>query len=145
MVVRLSNKRAKTTRNAFLPLKWPFVGQPENHIGWATSLGYSWVSSTYPRTIFWNFGEKMFRIGGFEKLTFFETIKFQYSKIRKNSIFFSHSSLNALKILGYHTECSSGINYKIKVPQKFLQNPFLWSKWKVLRGERNWSYVESAT
>ena len=81
MVVRLSNKRAKTTKNAFLPLKWPFVGQPDNHIGWATSLAYT--SSTYLRTISWNFGEKMFRIGGFENLTFFETIKFQYSKFRK--------------------------------------------------------------
>ena len=71
MVVRLSNKRAKTTKNAFLPLKWPFVGQPDNHIGWATSLAYTWISPTYPRTISWNFGEKIFRIGEFEKLTFF--------------------------------------------------------------------------
>ena len=58
MVVRLSNKRAKTTKKAFLPLKWPIVGQPDNHIGWATPLAYTWVSSTYPRTISWNFGEK---------------------------------------------------------------------------------------
>ena len=71
MVVRLSIKRAKTTKIAFLPLKWPIVGQPDNHIGWAPSLAYTWVSSTYSRTISWNFGEKTFRIGGFEKLTFF--------------------------------------------------------------------------
>ena len=77
MVVRLSNKRAKTTKNAFLPLKWPFVGQPDNLMGWATPLTYTWVSSTYPRTYSWNFGEKMFKIGRFEKLTFFETTKFQ--------------------------------------------------------------------
>ena len=38
---------------------------------------------------------------------------------------------------GWCTECSSRINYKIKVPQKFLQNPFLWFKWKVFRGEIN--------
>ena len=87
MVVRLSNKRVKTTKNAFLPLKWPFVGQPDNHIGWAISLVYSWVSSTYQRTISWNFGEKMFRIGGFEKLTFFETTKFQYLKYKKIWLF----------------------------------------------------------
>ena len=77
IVVRLSNKRAKTTENAFLPLKWPFVGKPDNYIGWATSLAYTWVSSTYQRTIFCYFGEKMLRIGGFEKLTSFETTKFQ--------------------------------------------------------------------
>ena len=46
MVVGLSNKRAKTTKNAFLPLKWPFVGQPDNHIGWATSLAYEYLLLT---------------------------------------------------------------------------------------------------
>ena len=66
---------AKNTKNAFSPLKWPYVGQPDNHIGWATSLAYTWVSSTYPRTISWNFGEKMSRIGGFEKLAFLKQPK----------------------------------------------------------------------
>ena len=87
MVIRLSNKRGKNAFLVFFALNWPFVGQPDNHIGWATSLAYTWVSSTYPRTISWNFGEKMFRIGGFEKLTFFETTKFQYSKFKKNQVF----------------------------------------------------------
>ena len=64
-----------------------FFGQPDNHIGWATSLGYSWVCFTYSRTISWNFGEKVFRIGGFEKLTFFETTKFLYSRFKKNKVF----------------------------------------------------------
>ena len=80
---------AKITKNAFLPLKWPFIGQPDNHIGWATSLALRWISSIYPRTLFWNFGEKMFRNGGFEKLTFFETIKFQYSISDKIQFFLS--------------------------------------------------------
>ena len=94
MAIRLSNKRAKTTKNACLPLKWPFVGQPDNHISWATPLVYTWVSSTYPRTIFWNFGEKMLRIGGFEKFTFFETTKLQYSKFKKTKVCLSHSCSN---------------------------------------------------
>ena len=66
-------------KNAFLvffALKGPFVGQPDDHISWATSLAYTWVSSTYLMTISWNFGEKKLRIGGFEKSTFFETTKF---------------------------------------------------------------------
>ena len=67
-------------RYCIFTLKWPFVGQPDNLIGWATSLAYTWDSSTYIRTIYWNFGEKMFRNDGFEKLTFFETTQFQYSK-----------------------------------------------------------------
>ena len=66
MVVRLSNKRSKNAFLVFFALKWPFVGQPDNHIGGATSLAYSWVSFTYARTISWNFDEKMFRIGGFD-------------------------------------------------------------------------------
>ena len=102
MVVRLSKKRSNNTKNAFLPLKGPFVGQPDTLIGWATSLSYTWVSYTYPRTISWNFGEKMFRIGGFEKLTFFEITKFQYSKLKENEIFMAQSCSNVLQILGYH-------------------------------------------
>ena len=43
----------------------------------------------------------MFRIGGFEKLTFFETTKFHYSKFEKKN-YFSHSYLNVSKIFGYH-------------------------------------------
>ena len=38
---------------------------------------------------FWNFGKKMFRTDGFEKLTFFETTKFQYSKFKKCKVFFA--------------------------------------------------------
>ena len=52
-------------------------------------MAYTWVHSNYPRTISWNFGEKMFRIGGFEKIDFFETTKFQYSKFEKNVFFLS--------------------------------------------------------
>ena len=25
-------------KNSFLGMKWPFLGQPDNHIGWATSM-----------------------------------------------------------------------------------------------------------
>ena len=50
-------------------MEYIFVGQPDNHVGWATSLVYTWDHSTYQRTIFWNFGEKMLKIGGFEKMT----------------------------------------------------------------------------
>ena len=84
MVVRLSNKRAKTTKNAFLPLKWPFVGQPDNHIGWATSLAYTWVSSTYPRTISWNFGWKNIQKWWIWKIDFFWNNTIPIFKILKN-------------------------------------------------------------
>ena len=83
--------RAKTTKNAFLPLNWPFVGRPDNHISRATSLSYTWVSSTDPRTIFWNFVEKMLKIGGFEKLTFLKQLNSNVKNSKK--IFFSLSFL----------------------------------------------------
>ena len=82
MVVRLSNKRAKTTKNAFLPLKWPFVGQSDNHVGWATSLTYMWVFWTcvFQKSIF-------FKKFNFSKFCFI----FHYSNIfilSKFSVFF---------------------------------------------------------
>ena len=87
MVVRLSNKRGKNAFLAFFALKWPFVGQPDTHIGWATSLAYSWLSFTYPRTISWNFGWKMFRIGGFEKLPFLKKQNSNNQNSKKNLFF----------------------------------------------------------
>ena len=79
--------RAKNTKDAFLPLKWHFVGQRDNHIGWAISLAYTWVSSTYPRAISWNFGEKMFRNDGFEKLTFLKQENSNFKNSKKLDFF----------------------------------------------------------
>ena len=46
--------------------------QPHNHIGWATSMPYSSINPTNPRTNPWNFHEKILRIGGAGKWDFFE-------------------------------------------------------------------------
>ena len=35
---------------AFLPLSWAYIGQPEDHIGWGTSVPFTSVHPTYPRT-----------------------------------------------------------------------------------------------
>ena len=46
----------------------------------------------------------MFRIGGFEKLTFFETTKFQYSKYKKIEMFWLspvHMSYKFLSIMDW--------------------------------------------
>ena len=51
---------------------WPYVGQPHSHIGWATSMPFSSINSTNPRTNPWNFHEKILRIGGAGKWGFFE-------------------------------------------------------------------------
>jgi hypothetical protein len=47
-IVRLSNKRLSYCLNTFLPLlsvKWPFVGQPDNFICWATSMPIASIST----------------------------------------------------------------------------------------------------
>ena len=50
----------------FLGCFCPYVRQPHNHIGWATSMAFASINPTYPRTNLWNFHEKILRIGDFE-------------------------------------------------------------------------------
>jgi hypothetical protein len=50
----------------------PYVGQPHDHIGWATSLPFASINPINPRTNPWNFHNFFLRIGDFEKLSFFE-------------------------------------------------------------------------
>ena len=100
MVVRLSNKMGKNAFLVFFAQKWPFSGQPDNYIGWATSLAYSWVSSTYLRTISCNFGEKMFRIGEFEKLPFLKQQNSNIQNSKKLKIFCSIPVQISHKFLG---------------------------------------------
>ena len=65
--------RQKTQKMHFFACFRPYVRQPGNHIGWATSMPFASIYSTDPRTNPWNFREKTFRTGGFEKLSFFES------------------------------------------------------------------------
>ena len=53
MVVRLSETRA-----AFLGCFCPYVRQPHDHIGWATSMPFASINFTNPRTNPWNFHKK---------------------------------------------------------------------------------------
>ena len=71
MVLRLSNISSKTGKNAFFVFLG-HVGQPLDHIGWATSIYFSTINSSNPKINPWNFHEKILRIGDFEKLSFFE-------------------------------------------------------------------------
>ena len=85
-VVRLINKcvfRVFCTKMTFGWTAW----QPDNQIGWATSLAYPWVHSTHQRTIFWNFGEKMLKICGFWKIDFFKQPKFDIQNLKNFSTF----------------------------------------------------------
>jgi hypothetical protein len=77
MAVRLKNSQ-KTTKNAFLACFRAYMGQPHDHIHWATSMPFASINPTNPRTNLWNFHEKNLRIGDFEKLIFFESAIFNF-------------------------------------------------------------------
>ena len=49
---------------------WAYVGQPHGHIGWATSMPFASINSTYPRTNPKKIHKKILRIGDFEKRYF---------------------------------------------------------------------------
>ena len=67
-----AQKQAKNAFFVFLGRYWAYVGQPHNHIGWATSMFFAPINTANPRTNPWNFGEIFSRIGSFENLSFFE-------------------------------------------------------------------------
>ena len=54
MVVRLSSVKSKTgkknTKNAFFACFRPYVGQPDNHMGWATLMPFASIYPTDPMT-----------------------------------------------------------------------------------------------
>ena len=50
---------------AFLALKWPFSGQPDNHKGWASSMAFSSNENGLNQVIF-----SKWKLGGFEIMTF---------------------------------------------------------------------------
>ena len=58
---------AKKAFFVFLVRFWAYVGQPHDHINWATSMPFTSINSTNPRTNPWNFREKFLRIGDFGK------------------------------------------------------------------------------
>ena len=56
-----------------------YVGQPQDHIGWATPMPFASNNPTNWRTNPWNFHKNFWRIGDFEKLSFFEAAILNYS------------------------------------------------------------------
>ena len=54
----------------FLGHFWAYVGQPHDHMVWVTSMPFTSINSTNPKTSPWNFGQKILRIGGAGKWHF---------------------------------------------------------------------------
>ena len=51
----------------------PYIGQPDNHIGWATLMSFTSIIPTDYRTNPTQYHEKNLRIDGFAKRSFFES------------------------------------------------------------------------
>jgi hypothetical protein len=76
MVERLSNISSKIVwkhKKCIFACFWAYVGQPHDHIGWATSMPFASINPTNPRTNPWNFWKKILRIGRIENLGFFQS------------------------------------------------------------------------
>ena len=56
----------------------PYVRQPHDHIGWATSMPFASINPTNPRTNLWNFRKKILRIGDFEKSAILNFIRLNF-------------------------------------------------------------------
>ena len=103
----------------------PYVGQPDDHIGWATSMPFASIYPTNPRTNPWNFPKKMLRIGGVENLSFWvghlelwTTLYVLYSDLKCLGCNGIHSSFFALKLKWFHSGA--------RVCLKSHQNLSLW-------------------
>ena len=84
-----------TAKNAFLvffTVNWAYIGQPDNHIGWAKSMPFTSINPTYPRTNFRNFGKNCSAFGGGWKSQFFELAILKI--FCQKNFFLLHSYLN---------------------------------------------------
>ena len=78
-----AQKRPKNTKNAYFGCFRPFVGQPHDHIGWASSMPFASINPTNPRTNPWNFGGNCSAFGGGWKTQFFWVGHFEFKKKKK--------------------------------------------------------------
>ena len=68
------NFEKSKTKNAFLVFfaeNWAYVGQPDDHIGWAKWMPFVSIDPTHPRTTLWNFGENCSAFDGGWKTQYF--------------------------------------------------------------------------
>ena len=91
-------KQPKNTKNAFFTCFCPYVRQPHDHIGWATSMPFASINPTNPRTNLWNFREKILRIGDFEKRPFWKSAILDFF-LEKKFFFLLHPHENQSKFL----------------------------------------------
>ena len=72
---------------AFLALKWPFIEQPENHIGWDLSMSFTSINPIFMEINLWKFGQKQFSIHKFTQSQF-SNQEFKIQKFKIGLFFF---------------------------------------------------------
>ena len=80
----------------FLAIKRLYSGQPDNHIGWASSMPFASMNPTNPTTNPWNFGGNCSAFGGGWKTQFFLIGHFDFFFKKK----LLHSHENKSKFIG---------------------------------------------
>ena len=137
----------------FLPLFWAYVVQPDNHMGWTTSMPFASIYSMYPRTNQWNFRKKILRIDSVENLTFlcrpfwifsfnFFFLLYPYSNL---SLFMWFQGWDEILMITLISSKKLGVyrNMNITVPLADLFSFFFWKNLKTPRRqfEINWPLV----
>ena len=95
-----AQKWPKNTKNAFFACFWAYVGEPHNHIDWATSMPFASINSTNPRTNPWNFGGNCSAFGGGWKTQFFWVGHFEifFAKKKKKFASFPWKLVNIYRV-----------------------------------------------
>ena len=53
-------------------LKWPFIRQPDSHIGWATSTSFVSINHIFMEFNSWKFGKRTIHYSPIHKTTFYQ-------------------------------------------------------------------------
>ena len=80
---------AISSKKAFFGCFCTYIRQPNNHIGWATSMPFASINSTNPRKNPWNFHKKKIENWWFWKKLFFWVGHFDFF-FKKNYLLFSN-------------------------------------------------------
>ena len=80
-------RKLKKGKNVFFGCFWAYVGQLHNHIGWATSMPFTSVNSTNPRTNPWNFHDFFWELAVLKISIFVSRPFWKKNKIKSVNIY----------------------------------------------------------
>ena len=104
--IEMKQKKSKWPTHAFFACFWAYVGQPHNHISWATPMPFASINSTNPRTNPWKFHEKKIENCRSWKMSFFLSQPFWFffqNFFSKKDFFLLHLNENKQPVhMRYH-------------------------------------------